>query len=222
MLRDILKKLQVKQGMSLLVLNSPEQYISDEDIEIMPGTMVHLRPEKGRKYTFVQMFARNTAELDLWMDEGLNSLEAGALFWVSHPKKSSKLYEDLSRDQGWDVLKKKGYEGVASIAVDDDWSAIRFRPISEDTSTARRKSVMTSTSAPVLRSADERHDPPQELLELLESDKEAKDLFEGLAPSYRQSYIDWIVSAKRQETKGKRLKETIAKLKEGYKNPYAK
>ncbi|PLT27969.1 YdeI/OmpD-associated family protein [Peribacillus deserti] len=219
MLKDISKKLQIKQGMSLLVLNSPENYVTDEEVEIYPGTMVHLSPERDRKYSFVQVFARNISELEQWMDEGLNSLDGGGLLWISHPKKSSKLYENLSRDHGWDLLKKKGYEAVASIAVDDDWSAVRFRHAAEGTSPRKRAA---GSSAPEPKNPAERNVPPKELLELLEADKESKLKFADLAPSYQQAYIDWIVSAKRQETREKRLKETLVKLKAGYKNPYAK
>jgi hypothetical protein len=35
---------------------------------------------------------------------------------------------DLTRERGWDGLKELGLEPVAQIAVDDTWSALRFRP----------------------------------------------------------------------------------------------
>ena len=45
----------------------------------------------------------------------------------------------------------------------------------------------------------------------------ARKFFEGLAPSHRAKYIAWIDSAKKEETKLKRLQETIQKLAAGHK-----
>ncbi|EMP08588.1 hypothetical protein LEP1GSC124_1301, partial [Leptospira interrogans serovar Pyrogenes str. 200701872] len=38
------------------------------------------------------------------------------------PKKSSGTKTDLDRDHGWELLSKKGYEGVALISLDETWS----------------------------------------------------------------------------------------------------
>jgi uncharacterized protein YdeI (YjbR/CyaY-like superfamily) len=43
----------------------------------------------------------------------------------------------------------------------------------------------------------------------------ARPYFEALAPSHRRKYVGWIDSAKREETKMKRLKEAIGRLREG-------
>jgi len=58
---------------------------------------------------------------------------------------------------------------------------------------------------------------PQELSEALARNRKAKDFFEGLAPTYRKQYIGWIVTAKRPETRAKRLKESLALLASGEK-----
>ena len=49
----------------------------------------------------------------------------------------------------------------------------------------------------------------------LESVKEAKSFFEGLPTFYRKNYIRWIESAKRPETRDKRIGEMMALLKAG-------
>jgi len=53
---------------------------------------------------------------------------------------------------------------------------------------------------------------------LLEKNKKAKEFFNSLSFTNRKEYVTWIVSAKREETKQKRLKELINKLVEGKKN----
>ena len=53
--------------------------------------------------------------------------------------------------------------------------------------------------------------------ETLKADPVAWRFFEQLAPSYRRAYIGWIDSAKRQETKEKRLREALGLLAAGKK-----
>lgn len=51
-----------------------------------------------------------------------------ALLWFAYPKGTSKKYMcDFNRDDGWDVLRKSGFDSVRQIAIDEDWSALRFR-----------------------------------------------------------------------------------------------
>jgi len=50
--------------------------------------------------------------------------------WFACPKASSKRYRcDFIRDTGWQVIGDLGFEGVRQVAIDDDWSALRFRRV---------------------------------------------------------------------------------------------
>jgi uncharacterized protein YdeI (YjbR/CyaY-like superfamily) len=60
-------------------------------------------------------------------------------------------------------------------------------------------------------------DIPQELSEALARDQRARNFFEKLAPTYQKQFIGWIVTAKRDETRAKRLKESLALLASGEK-----
>lgn len=60
-------------------------------------------------------------------------------------------------------------------------------------------------------------DIPCELAEALAQNGKAKNFFESLAPTCRNHFISWMVSAKRPETKAKRLKESLALLERGRK-----
>jgi len=55
-------------------------------------------------------------------------------------------------------------------------------------------------------------DIPTELENALAKNGKAKHFFEQLAPSYQKQFIGWIEVAKRQETKERRVKESIALL----------
>jgi uncharacterized protein YdeI (YjbR/CyaY-like superfamily) len=58
---------------------------------------------------------------------------------------------------------------------------------------------------------------PPEFAKALARNKKAKENFENLAPSYRKFYIGWIATAKRPETKERRITESIALLEKGKK-----
>ncbi|MBI1317106.1 hypothetical protein GC167_09670 [bacterium] len=53
-----------------------------------------------------------------------------ALLWMAYPKKSSRRYtSSVYRDAGWEALGAAGWEPVSQVALDEDWSALRFRRI---------------------------------------------------------------------------------------------
>ena len=58
---------------------------------------------------------------------------------------------------------------------------------------------------------------PQEFGTALAKNKKAKDFFDQLAPSYRKQFIGWIASAKRAETRARRIRESLALLERGQK-----
>ncbi len=53
---------------------------------------------------------------------------------------------------------------------------------------------------------------PEEFLLCLEDDKKAKVFFEKLSDSEKKFYIEWIYSAKKEETKIERMAESINRL----------
>ena len=46
--------------------------------------------------------------------------------WIAYPK-AGELGTDLNRDILWRHLLKRRIQGVRQIAIDDVWSALRFR-----------------------------------------------------------------------------------------------
>ncbi len=38
---------------------------------------------------------------------------------------------NVNRDTGWDVMADAGWRPVTQIAIDDTWSALRFRPAAD-------------------------------------------------------------------------------------------
>ena len=53
---------------------------------------------------------------------------------------------------------------------------------------------------------------PEDLAEALEEDLQAKAFFEALAYTHRREYVEWIVEAKRAETRQRRVREALEML----------
>jgi uncharacterized protein YdeI (YjbR/CyaY-like superfamily) len=53
---------------------------------------------------------------------------------------------------------------------------------------------------------------PDELEAALTRDTKAKAIFEGLSYSHRKEYVDWITSAKRPETRARRIDDAMRRI----------
>jgi hypothetical protein len=58
----------------------------------------------------------------------VSRLPGDPVVWLAYPKQSSKRYScAFNRDTGWQALGDAGFEAVRQVAIDEDWSALRFR-----------------------------------------------------------------------------------------------
>jgi hypothetical protein len=122
----VLKKLHYKGQSPVLVLGAPPEAAA---LAKAFGAPVHAKPAAGTKYAFMLGFARSAAELDAIAKAAGRALADGALFWSAYPKGTSKRYKgaDINRDSGHARMKTHGFDGVSLVALDDDWSAMRFK-----------------------------------------------------------------------------------------------
>ena len=60
-------------------------------------------------------------------------------------------------------------------------------------------------------------DIPEEFSDALSKNPAAKRTFESLAPTYQKQYLGWIITAKRAETRAKRIQESVKLLAKGEK-----
>ena len=62
--------------------------------------------------------------------KAIAAVDAGAVTWVAYPKKTSGVPTDLTRDRGWEAV-TGDIDAVSQVAVDDTWSALRFKSVAE-------------------------------------------------------------------------------------------
>lgn len=80
-----------------------------------------------RKIDFALVFAVNQKQLADILKDVVPALQEDAKFWIAYPKLTSKIASDLSRDKNWDFVSDYGFEAVRMIALDNVWSAGRFK-----------------------------------------------------------------------------------------------
>jgi hypothetical protein len=115
----LLKKLQLKPGLSGAVINAPDGYL-----ERIGPLANKLRPNLD----FVQLFVRDKAQLERLAPAAVESVKPDGLLWIAYLKGGKKAGTDLNRDLLWAAMSPLGVAGVTLIALDDAWSAMRFRP----------------------------------------------------------------------------------------------
>ncbi|MES2219340.1 MAG: hypothetical protein V4587_00050 [Acidobacteriota bacterium] len=132
----MIKKLGLKPGMRALVLAAPDGFL--QDLAPLPeGVGIATKP--AATYDFLQFFATSMAEIEKSAPSLLQRAAPGAVFWITYPKKSSGIDSDLSRDILAAAMTDKGWRPVSIVALDDVWSALRFRPIADVKSKKKAK-----------------------------------------------------------------------------------
>ena len=72
-------------------------------------------------------FMRSVADVAPISAQVLPRYRRGGALWFAYPKKTGSIKTDISRDNGWELLADRDILPVTQIAIDDNWSALRFR-----------------------------------------------------------------------------------------------
>ena len=121
-------KLNLKDHREILVVNAPLSF--ESELATLAGVTVLRDPGKVKVIRFALAFATVQTEVDRLAKLLSAKAEGDALLWFAYPKGTSKMYKcDFNRDTGWSVLKSAGFDTVRAVAIDEDWSALRFRRV---------------------------------------------------------------------------------------------
>lgn len=124
----IFKKLNLKDQNEILVLNAPESF--QPELAFLTDVAVRQSVDDIRQIGFSLAFVTKQDELNMLAKSIAGKTEGDATVWFAYPKASSKKYKcEFNRDTGWEVLGQLGFEAVRQVAIDEDWSALRFRRV---------------------------------------------------------------------------------------------
>ncbi len=121
---SLIKKLQLKAGKRVAVLYAPPGYLAR--LGDLPGG-VQVATKLEGQFDIIQAFFETRQELAAAVPALQAALAEGGFIWVSYPKQTSKHKSDLNRDVIWADLAPSGLRPVAQVAIDDTWSALRFK-----------------------------------------------------------------------------------------------
>jgi hypothetical protein len=143
-MNPIFKKLNYKNQQQLHIVNAPASFKNDmNDMAGLAAIKTSLASTKTVE--FFLDFVTRQVEVNNLAPKVAALLAHDAVFWLAYPKGTSKKYTcDFNRDTGWTELTKLGFETVRMVAIDDDWSAMRFRKV-EFIKTMVRSFAITDT-----------------------------------------------------------------------------
>jgi hypothetical protein len=122
------EKLNLKNQRQIVVLNAPGSF--EYELTALRDLKIMRDLEGIDAIEFLLAFVTKQREVDAFGKAIAKKAIGDAVVWFAYPKGASKKYQsEISRDNGWQVLGKLGFEGVRSVAIDQDWSALRFRRV---------------------------------------------------------------------------------------------
>jgi hypothetical protein len=126
------KKLLIRPGQRILLLGAPAHYQAlllplPEGASAAAAGDDEAAGEGG--YDAVHLFVRDRGDLDRRTPAALAAAGRNGLLWIAYPKGGAKAGTDLHRDSlRSGVESAHGWTAVTQVALDADWSALRFRP----------------------------------------------------------------------------------------------
>ena len=119
-------KLNLKDQKQILVINAPESF--EPELKALRGIAIQRDVKNAGEVEFSLAFVTKQKEVDALGKAIAKKAQGDAVVWFAYAKGSSKKYKsEINRDAGWQVLGDAGFEPVRMVAIDEDWSAVRFR-----------------------------------------------------------------------------------------------
>ena len=128
-MNELLKKLNYKDQAEIYIIHAPEEfsgYLSE-----FSNTVNVVQSLKGvKKLSFILFFVKTEKEIREAVPYLQKFVSGDEVVWFAFPKGTSKKYKaEISRDKGWESLRENGFDTVRAVAIDEDWSALRFRRV---------------------------------------------------------------------------------------------
>ena len=118
------KKLGIKEGHRLVLVNPPERFVEDE-LEPLPDDVTVLRSVR-KPIDVAVLFVTERADLERRLPALDAALDPAGGLWVAWPKKASKVPTDMTEDVIREVALPGGLVDNKVCAVTDVWSGLRL------------------------------------------------------------------------------------------------
>jgi hypothetical protein len=123
---SVFDKLNFKDQREILVLAAPPSF--EPELKTLSGVSILRDARKAKSIEFAIAFVSQRAAVDAAVKLIVPKTDGDVVLWFAYPKGTSKRRaSEINRDTGWDSLKSAGFETVRLVAIDEDWSALRFR-----------------------------------------------------------------------------------------------
>jgi len=116
-MNPILKKLRLVSGKSVLILNSPDDFL-----QLVKNEGIDVHEEVEDYYSYVQIFAENREEAEELLNDAMNAIETDGVLWFCYPKSGT----DLNEKTVFNLLSEYDLSGVAKVPLNDKWIAIHI------------------------------------------------------------------------------------------------
>ena len=211
------KKLQIKPNSRWLIYDAPAGY--PDSLNPLPdGAEVVFNTEGN--FNGIQLFVTNSTELAANLQIIAPLLKDDTIFWIIYPKKNSGISSDLEMMSSWEAPGSYGLRPVAAAAVNEVWTALRFRPIDQTKVSEGRKDVIRTNEHSAFIDVDNKIVTlPDYVKAELEQYPGVLDWFQQLAYSHKKEYVLWILTAKQEKTRQERLAKMVTMLQNKKKNP---
>jgi hypothetical protein len=143
----LFKKLNFKNHSAIVAINYPKSF--EVELNAMKETTPIIESiKKVKEIDFAMLFVTKQKEIDVLIKEIFPKLKGDAVLWFCYPKGTSKNYKcDFNRDTGWQTVATYDLETVRMVAIDEDWSALRFRKVAFVKTITRRESFALTKEA---------------------------------------------------------------------------
>ena len=119
---ELIKKLGMKPGFSVIVFNEPEHYWD----WLAPLPQKIAVKTKGKDFDFIHWFVKENKVFEKEYHTKKMMLKKDGMLWVSWPKKASKVATDLNENVIRDFALKNGLVDVKVCSVNEVWSGLKL------------------------------------------------------------------------------------------------
>lgn len=149
----LFKKLNLADHRTILVRNAPDKF--EHELDALDGITIKRQFRSSTTLGFFLFFVQPQAEVDK-AAATLQKVDGDPVAWLAYPKRTSKNFQcEFNRDNGFASLGDIGFEGVRQVAIDEDWSALRFRRV-EHIQTLKRDSSRAISKQGKLRTGQQK------------------------------------------------------------------